>query len=449
MKKGFIVLALMLLGAIPGLADAAVQYVRSGASGNGSSWSNAYGQLPATLVRGDTYYIAAGSYGGRTFNDAQSGSTYIYIKKATAADHGTDTGWSSAYAGTATFGSLVFSKGYYDIDGKVGGGPGSFTSGHGFKIATAASGLGKVITINNVTGIRIRHAEIYFNNLGTTGQVSGLTATGDLIYAISGGSDLLVQYCWLHDSARTIFYPINWSNITFEYNRIERNGVNWSSSNHSELFSSRQVSNVTVRYNYILDWKSTGGLIFGGVVSSAAASTSSNIYIYGNIFEWTKNWGNTANDGVIGGWNHSWMYVKTVRIFNNTFVNITDSNPSDAASIFPIISHLSDVVVQNNIWYNANPRIINGSHNYNWFNSNSHSESNAQVSSSNPFVNYSGKNYKLSTATAGGATLSAPYNFDMDNVSRGQDGNWDRGAYEFGGTSSNPVPSSPKGLTVN
>ena len=446
MKKGFIILALFVLSVIPGLADAAVHYVRAGASGNGSDWSNAMGNLPATLVRGDTYYIASGSYGSRTFNDALAGATYIYIKKATAADHGTATGWNSAYAGTATFSNLKFSKGYYDIDGKVGGGPGSWTSGHGFKITSAASGTGKLITVDNVTGIRIRHAEIYFNNLV---GASTTTASGDLIYAVAGGNDILVQYCWLHDSARTIFYPIKWSNITFEYNRMERNGVNWSSGNHSEIFSSRQVSNVTVRYNHILDWKSTGGLMFGGVVSSAAKSISQNLYIYGNVFEWTKTWGDTANNGAIGSWSHAWMGIQTARIYNNTFVNITDSNPSDAASIFPI-GNLTDVIVQNNLFYNANPRAIKGSHNYNWFNSDSHGETGAQVSTSNPFMNYSGKDYRLAAPTQNVNALASPFNMDMFGAARGKDGIWDRGAYEFGGTTTavKPVPAVPTSLTV-
>lgn len=443
MKKGIIIMALFILSAIPGLADAAVHYVRAGASGNGSDWSNAMGNLPATLVRGDTYYIGAGSYGSRTFNDALAGATYIYIKKATAADHGTSTGWNSAYAGTATFANLNFSKGYYDLDGKVGGGPGSWTSGHGFKITSAASGTGKLITIANVTGIRIRHAEIYFNNLV---GASTTTASGDLIYAPSGGNDLLVQYCWIHDSARTIFYPITWNNITFEYNRLERNGINGGI--HSEIFSSRQVSNVTLRYNYILDWRSTGGLMFGGVISSASQSVSSNLFLYGNIFEWTKNWGNTANNGAIGSWSHSWMLVKTARIFNNTFVNINDSNPSDAGSIFPL-GNTSDIIVQNNIWYNTNPRTIKGSHNYNWFNSDSHGESNAQVSTSNPFVNYSGKDYRLAAATQSGSALTSPFNLDMLGITRGQGSTWDRGAYEFGGTTTvKPVPAVPTSLTV-
>src|SRR3989304_8100596 len=48
---------------------AASHYVRSGASGsgNGSDWTNAYTTLPSSLIRGDVYYVAGGTYSGRTF----------------------------------------------------------------------------------------------------------------------------------------------------------------------------------------------------------------------------------------------------------------------------------------------------------------------------------------------------------------------------------------------
>jgi hypothetical protein len=80
-------------------AHAASKYVRAGAIGNGSGadWANAYPTLPSTLVRGDTYYIADGNYGGYTFNTPTSGQQYIYIKKASGGDHGTDVGWNSSF----------------------------------------------------------------------------------------------------------------------------------------------------------------------------------------------------------------------------------------------------------------------------------------------------------------------------------------------------------------
>jgi len=44
--------------------------------------------LPATLIRGDVYYLADGDYGKYTFKTANSGTTRITIKKAQAYDYG-------------------------------------------------------------------------------------------------------------------------------------------------------------------------------------------------------------------------------------------------------------------------------------------------------------------------------------------------------------------------
>jgi hypothetical protein len=68
-------------------------YVRDGTglfSSCGQDWGNACDDLPSNLIRGATYYIADGSYSSYTFDDAESGSEYIYIKKATLWDHGID-----------------------------------------------------------------------------------------------------------------------------------------------------------------------------------------------------------------------------------------------------------------------------------------------------------------------------------------------------------------------
>src|SRR5438132_1714604 len=52
-------------------AHAACHVVTPSGAGarDGSTWGNAYAGLPATLVRGDSYYIATGNYtGGYRFN---------------------------------------------------------------------------------------------------------------------------------------------------------------------------------------------------------------------------------------------------------------------------------------------------------------------------------------------------------------------------------------------
>jgi hypothetical protein len=132
-----LILILLLLASV-GMAAAATHYVRAGASGanNGTDWNNAFTSLPATLNRGDTYYVAAGFYGtDYAFDDNNSGTTPVTMKKATVADHGTDTGWNNAYAnGWAEWsGEWSFPRDYYFITGNGRDGT-TWTNDYGFKV---------------------------------------------------------------------------------------------------------------------------------------------------------------------------------------------------------------------------------------------------------------------------------------------------------------------------
>src|ERR1017187_8394658 len=55
--------------------QAATHYVRASATGSndGSSWASAFTSIPTSLVRGDTYYIAGGTFpGNATLVDRKS-----------------------------------------------------------------------------------------------------------------------------------------------------------------------------------------------------------------------------------------------------------------------------------------------------------------------------------------------------------------------------------------
>src|SRR5579864_473973 len=103
-------------------------YVRQGATGSasGADWGNAYTTLPDTLVRGCTYWIAAGSYAGHLFKVPDSGTSTITVKAPTIANHGTAIGWNNQYQGQAVFNTkdnssvgdvFTFQSDYYVIDG--------------------------------------------------------------------------------------------------------------------------------------------------------------------------------------------------------------------------------------------------------------------------------------------------------------------------------------------
>ena len=116
MKKNIISFSIYFIIFIPSFVLAGNHYVRDGAIGanNGSDWINAWTSLPSSLIRGDTYYIADGTYFGYTFDDAESGTSIITIKKAIESDHGSETGWDLSYGdGVATFTSTItISSGY-------------------------------------------------------------------------------------------------------------------------------------------------------------------------------------------------------------------------------------------------------------------------------------------------------------------------------------------------
>src|ERR1051326_6411230 len=120
MKKLFLGVCFLLSYSVA--ASASTLFVRQGATGNGSGtdWTNALPTLPTNLIRGNIYYIAAGSSGSHTFNDAGSGTPLITLKKATIADHGTATGWSDSFAtGPATFTHWNIYTDYYTFDGQT------------------------------------------------------------------------------------------------------------------------------------------------------------------------------------------------------------------------------------------------------------------------------------------------------------------------------------------
>ena len=81
--KGFMVLFIfgfLVVVASSSQVIAANHYIRDGGNGNGTDWNNAWDDLPSSLTRGDTYYVADGTYGAYQFNDAASGSLYNYQK---------------------------------------------------------------------------------------------------------------------------------------------------------------------------------------------------------------------------------------------------------------------------------------------------------------------------------------------------------------------------------
>jgi hypothetical protein len=120
MTRTLSILFLLLL-ALPALG---ADYIVNPAAqvGDGSSWTSPdYNQLPATLQRGSTYWLADGEYSDTTIDTANSDTDRITVIKATQANHassGVTNGWSSTFGdGEAVFGVVYLKTDYVTLDG--------------------------------------------------------------------------------------------------------------------------------------------------------------------------------------------------------------------------------------------------------------------------------------------------------------------------------------------
>jgi hypothetical protein len=139
-------------------------------------------------------------------------------------------------------------------------------------------------------------------------------------------------------------------------------------------------------------------------------------------------WG-TAN-GVVGGWTGAnGEQFRNAKVYNNAFINV------DQQSLSTLPNIASGNEAYNNIFYNSqSPDFTKfSSHNYNHFINagGTHSESNGTSGTTDPFVNIAGKDFRLKAGTGAGMNLAAPFNSDAAGNTRGADGTFDRGAFEY------------------
>jgi hypothetical protein len=437
-------------------AYAANYYVRSGAtgSGNGSDWTNAYPSLPQTLQRGSTYFVAAGSYGDYAFDDANSGSSYIEIRKATADNHGTDTGWQAAYGtGAARWGQLSFRTSYYKFNGVTG--HGADVGQYGFQQDfTQRTSSAKAFDVDG-DFIEISHVKSFWTERDNTQQVQSRWLEG----TTGSPNNITVSYVYVKELPGLPFYFISSTNIVVEYFVLE--GMHSDATYHAEVASIRGLQNLTVRYSWFMDGNGTGGWM-------SMEGQNTGWRIYGNVFEQTSEPHSNSGFGHgIFADNMQQGSSTEAAFHNNTIANYTATLRSGLA----FWAATSPVEWRNNIARNnrgfGNLGVDAGSHNYlssvpaeSEFND--RIETSLQRDSNDPFVD-SARNFdrdirdwELSGTNlpAAGTPLPAPYDQSCINrlwqgpsapcVTRGADGRWDRGAIEYNAiqTTSRPMPPS-------
>jgi len=308
-------------------AFAAAKYIRAGATGtgDGSSWINAYPTFASvSWARGNTYYVAGGIYPETvTINKAVSGSSYIIVKKANAADNSGDAGWSSSYESATAIiqGTLRLFGGYVIWDGVTGSGAG----GYGFVVYQGTPSAAYVIVCDAAgSNFQILHTEVRGSgyNASATGQ--------DGIYynATSAQKGFRVAYCYIHEVTRnglTVGGLVGTSyadyGMLYEGNYMSETGGCTSAAIHGQgiqiSYASADAFTI-IRDNFFRNACGTGMIVWLG----GTGSNHSDACVYDNVF-WMTDLTKYLNcsPGVIYSHNLASSQARFY-IFNNTVYGV-------------------------------------------------------------------------------------------------------------------------------
>jgi hypothetical protein len=427
--------ALALLGAAD--VQAANWYVRpnggSYGTANGTSWSAAFNGFSgiswSSVACGDTIWVAGGTY-TQTLQPAKkcTSGARLYIRRARsdATEATLAAGWSSSFDSSVhqTNGAGIVFGGDYDyitISGRTtaaGGGNGWWidmrgqTSGAGIEFANGAGADYNVLEYMDLQGP---------GAINYTGDGRGIDAT-PFSSAIGNTFSHMRVFNW-----ESAIYHAGMNGTLFEYLDVfDIMAANWPTYHPNGIYTVSS-NNVTVRYSKF--HKGPNGYGVGEGIFFEQSGGSSNWLIYGNVFYDLDSTGLKAIEIT--------STVPGLKIYNNTFDNI----------IVPGVyvnggSCGSGSEVRNNLSFATSAPDSCGT-----------VSNNLTIASSPvPFVNRSGKDYRIVATVGSGyprnAAMSLPSVFAIDMLGDtfGADGVWDIGAYEY--SSATATISPPVGLTV-
>jgi hypothetical protein len=450
-------------------AEADNRYVTSAGSGlkNGSDWNNACDGFTGacsgnSLVRGDKYYVADGDYridGLVTFSTPLSGTLRVFITKATVADHGASAGWLNTMGdGDATFDRVAFQTGYWTFDGQVGTGK----SAYGFKVdpqicasPTNTTQTAIFLGVGNndmiVQHVEVAHCgeDILVNGAKALAQClpagsCGLSSDGIRSCNVATTTGLQIRHVYIHDLTRNGITLCATDDFLIEHVLVERlHSADSGVHGQAIQFTQPPMDNGTIRHSTFVDIAGTAALSWLG----SNGQTYSNMHVYGNLFYTTADMTRyTYSPNAIYG--RVQVNQATFRIYNNTFHRIVRPEPGMWGS------SVSGIEVRNNLYVNSefssNPPSagVVSSHNAYYDNTGAHipiGELGQEMGNGSPFVNAAAADFRINVPTLAGTKLAAQYSLDSLGKTRGADGIWDRGAFEFGGK---PLPKIPTNLKV-
>jgi len=442
MKKTNILLFFLLFVSYSVLA--ASHYIRVGATSGtntGASWANAWTNFSSvTWTRGDTYYVAGGTYNESIIiAKALSGTQWIRVVKANLSDNSGDAGWDNSYTNLVSITKPLFiDDGYIEFNGITG----SNTNGHGFKIAVTNFN-GAIITLESSTS----NYKILNTELEGSGFSASSNALDGLVWnnAVTAQKGLLFSSNWVHNVTRngvTLGGVVgtSWEDygMNFQNNVISETGGCLDPDIHGQGL---QISYAT-EDKYL----NISGSLFKNIIGSAmigylggAGSIHSESRIYNNIFIITDN--NTyrvLSPGVI--WSHDAANAcSNIFIWNNSFYGIGNSTNTGTISRIALTTvgatgnQLYNNIFESGYFSAANEGVVSSNNAY-YGNSGSGIPSGTpgQIDgSSTTFTSPTTGNLTLISngyARNGGLDLSAYFTTDFTGTTRTVP--WDIGAYE-------------------
>jgi hypothetical protein len=451
-KFNFLILTLFF-AATTAVSLGANFYVRKGATGanSGSDWNNAWNEMSqinfSKVSCGDTVWIAGGTYTTplRGNKSCTSGSVLTFNRvRTTDSAPVAAPGWNASYDSLITLPSIDIPgpSAYITISGRIAYGiqvliPGS--SGDGVD-GGEGTGSGTSQPIDHITWTYI---EVYGPACVTSGTCTGSGVVGVNIMPYCQGANrtnMLFDHMSVHRTGEA-FRGCGWDSSTIQYSLIY--DTNNDGQQHEDIqYSNPPYQNVTWRYNKIfmspndgiffeggtgaVNWQFYGNTVYhsgGELIVFKPGSNYGPVYIYNNVFE---------NDGTFGDYQPGWLDFTGPmvggEVANNVFENITTvGTPPNGNHNAYSISDANDGGTGS---FNYSPGSLGASVMF------------TNESPSNPILADFHLTAKGATTFAPGKTLSAPYNVDPDGNTRGADGNWYVGAYQY-----QVAPAPPTNLT--
>jgi hypothetical protein len=326
-------------------------------------------------------------------------------------------------------------------------------------------------------------ANYSYMTLNYTGS-SGMSAS----YTSETFDQITVMNSWFHDLVGGAFGGSNGLTVTFSNNYVARNRSTFTEHENGFEFAnggsfSSQMGPFTVANNI---WEDIEGTMVAGMLGNG---TLNGFNFYNNVVFCTSAASSASGNNGSGGTqpggvntasspqcgvsqvstdDNGQNTILNAKYYGNTLANVTASpmcgfNLGNAASTGDAENNLfwncySNIAMQNaagNFTNAYNTVLADASHNHTCAGNTNCSATGDSVQSAavNPFVDSLNKNFQLSSETVDphlndGTTLASPFNLDILGNTRGADGTWERGAYEFSGGGGGGQPNPPTNLNA-